>query len=139
MRRAADLVDEHEFVLRPVQRTHPGIALVPEAQVQEVAIDAPADGADIINVTPVHADEVDRAISRYPGGSAQRLPEEPTKGLVRHLARGHGELAVAPPRVGVAADANIVGRVEDGGVDLSALPTTLCRNSRSRLSPQPIL
>jgi hypothetical protein len=72
-------------------------------------------------VTPVHADEVDGAVSRHLGGSPECLSEEGTEGLVRHLARGHGELAVAPLRVGVAANANIVGRVEEGGVDLSAL------------------
>src|SRR5215207_3629128 len=53
-----------------------------------------------------------------PSACARKAPE----GLVRHLARGHRKLAVATSRVGVAVNWHIVGRVQESGVDLSAVP-----------------
>ena len=53
---------------------------------------------------------------------AQGVCEERAELVPAHLAGGHRELAVAPVRVGVPADRDIVRRVEKGSVDLHAFP-----------------
>ena len=60
MRRRANAIDEDQFVLRSVERAHPSIRLVPEAEIEEVAIDLFADGGDVIQGIAVTEDEVTR-------------------------------------------------------------------------------
>src|SRR5688572_9817808 len=91
MRRRAHPICEHELMLRPVERSHSCIALVPNAEIQEITVDVPTNGGDIVHMTPVHADEVDGPVARHLGSGAQGCGEENLKCLVRHLARGHGE------------------------------------------------
>ena len=43
------------------------------------------------------------------------------EGLVAHLARGHGELPVPALGIGMAVDADVVGRIEEGRVDPRAV------------------
>ena len=43
VRRLADPVDEDELVLRAIERAHAGVRLVPDAEVQELAVDRAAD------------------------------------------------------------------------------------------------
>src|SRR5688572_30725515 len=59
---ASDPVGEYQFVLGTIERAHPGIALIPDAKIQELAIDRPAHSGEIVHVAPVHANEVDRAV-----------------------------------------------------------------------------
>ena len=73
VRRLADPVDEDQLVLRAVERAHAGVRLVPDAEVQELAVDRAADRHDVLEVPPVHADEVHRAVARHPGAGAERL------------------------------------------------------------------
>jgi hypothetical protein len=40
-------VDENKFMLGPVKRSHPGIRLVPDAEVQALAVDGRADGRNV--------------------------------------------------------------------------------------------
>ena len=68
-------------------------------------------------VPPVDADEVHRAVARDPGAGAERVGEEAPERRLAHLARGHGELAVAALGIGMAIDPDVVGRIEEGGID----------------------
>ena len=51
-------------------------------------------------------------------GSAQRLGQKRPELPSAHLPRSHCELAVAPGSVGAAVDLHVVGRVEEGSVNL---------------------
>ncbi|HEX2281604.1 MAG TPA: hypothetical protein VHG52_07565, partial [Thermomicrobiales bacterium] len=68
-------------------------------------------------MAPVHADEMDGAVAGHACSSPQRLLEENPDCLRRHLAGGHGKLPVPSWRVGMSADADVVGRIEEGGID----------------------
>src|SRR5215204_1350673 len=81
-----DLVHEDELMLRPVERPHPCIALVPEAEVQKDAIDAPANSRNIVHVPPIDTHEVHGAAFRDLDGGSKGFGEERSKSLVRHLA-----------------------------------------------------
>ena len=96
VRRFADPVDEDELVLGAVERTHAGVRLVPDAEVELVAVNQPTHGRDVVEVPPVDADEVHGAIARNCGAGAERIGEEATERRFVHLARGHRELAVPP-------------------------------------------
>jgi hypothetical protein len=61
--RVPDPEHEHEFMLGAIERAHAGVGLVPHAQVQERAIDAPAHDRHVLHVTPVHAHEVHRPVA----------------------------------------------------------------------------
>ena len=108
-------------MLRAIERAHAGIGLVPDAQVQKLAIDRVPDGTDLVHVAPVHADEVNRAVARDVGTGAEAIGEERAERFVGHFAGCHGELPVPAPGIGVAIDAHVVGRVEEGGVDARTL------------------
>src|ERR1700730_17242373 len=62
MRCGSDPVHKDQFMLGSVQRSHSRIGLVPDAQVQELAIDRAADCRDVVHVSlerpPI--DEVER-------------------------------------------------------------------------------
>ena len=75
----------------------------------------------LVQVAPVHADEVDSAVARYLGRGAKRFGQERAELVVGHFARGHGELAVAALRIGVTVDLHIVRRVEERGIDRCTL------------------
>ena len=101
---AADAIDEDQFVLRTVERAHPSVRLVPEAQIEEVSIDLLADGGDVVHMPPIHANEVYGAIARDARASAEGFGKKSSERFVRHLSGSHSELAMPPPRVRVAAD-----------------------------------
>ena len=60
--RSAVLVDEDQFVLGPVKCPHPAIVLGPYAQVFEFGIDLAARGHHLFDMTPIHADIMNRAV-----------------------------------------------------------------------------
>ena len=117
----SDPIDKDELVLGAVERAHAGIRLVPDAEVQEAAIDRSSDRRDLLHVAPVHADKMHGAVARHRGDGAQRLLQEGAERVVRHLAGGHGEFAVPSALIGVTVDLHIVGRIEKGRIDLLAL------------------
>ena len=127
MRRRANAVDEDQLVLRTVERAHASVRLVPEAQIQEVAIDPLADGRDVVHVPPIHTDEVHGAIARDASASAKGFGKKSPESLVRHLTGSHRELAVAPFRVRVAADPNVVRWIQEGRIDRSIIANDLAK------------
>ena len=76
VRRIANPVDEDQFVLRAVERAHASIGLVPHAKVEKIAIEGPADCRDVVDVPPVHTDEVDGASARNTRRGAKAFGEE---------------------------------------------------------------
>jgi len=62
-----------------------------------------------------------RTVARDLCGRTQGLREESPKGLVRHLARGHRELAVATLDIGMTTDRHVVGRIEECDVNRGAV------------------
>src|SRR5256885_1082170 len=64
VRRRPTLEHNDELVLRAIKRAHSGIRLIPDAHVLELGIDISASRKDFTDVSPVHTDLVNRAISR---------------------------------------------------------------------------
>jgi hypothetical protein len=106
-------------VLRSVERAHPSVRLVPEAEIEEVAIDLLADGGDVVHMPPIHANEVDGAVARNASASAEGFGKKNPERFVRHLPGSHRELAMPPFRVRVTADPDVVGRIQEGRIDRS--------------------
>lgn len=63
MRRVADPVYKNKLMLRPIQRTHACIRLVPEAEVKEASVAAVPDRWYVVHMPPVHTDKVHCTIS----------------------------------------------------------------------------
>lgn len=51
-------IDKDQLMLGPVERSHPGVAFIPDAEVEEITIDGRADRANVVHMSPVPADEV---------------------------------------------------------------------------------
>jgi len=82
-------------VLAAVERAHPGIVLGPDAEIFK-AIDFPAGGQQLVQVSPIHADIVEGSIEAEGGEVSTSLSEKSgVFGLV-HLARGHREGVSTP-------------------------------------------
>src|SRR6266550_784827 len=64
VRPLAHLEHVDELVLRAVQRPHAGVALVPDAEVFEFAVDLVAGRQHLALVAPIHADVVDGPVDR---------------------------------------------------------------------------
>jgi hypothetical protein len=62
VRAPAVLEDENQLVLGAVQRAHPAVVLVPYAEVLGLGVDRPAGGGQLEQMTPVHADVMNRSI-----------------------------------------------------------------------------
>ncbi len=72
---------------------------------------------------PVHADEPDGAVAGDACRMAERLLQEGGESGRGHLARSHGELAVADPAkpADMAVNGKVVGRVGEHQVRMVAL------------------
>ncbi len=121
MRRRSHPVDKNQLMLGTIKRSHAGIRLVPDAQVQALAVDGGADRRDAVHVPPVHADKVDGAIARQTRRCAKSVSEEGAELRLAHLTRGHGELAMASGGHRMASNSHIVGRIEESGIDTRAV------------------
>ena len=107
------LEHEDQLVLGPVERAHAAIVLVPDAQVLLLGIEAAGGGQQLIDVPPVHADKVNRAVRAMGDQMAEHGLEEPGELDLGHLAGGHDEVLVpflAEPGH-ISGDGNVVGRV----------------------------
>ena len=100
--------------LRAIERPHAAVGLVPDAQVLELGEDRLAGLEQLAHVTPVHADEGDRAVARERCGMPERLLQEAGERFDGHLARrpwrtrGGG---FVPSPADMAVDRDVVGRV----------------------------
>src|SRR5215213_1460261 len=76
MRGCADLEHEDELMLRTIERAHPAIGLIPDAQVLELGEHRLTGPQKLAHVAPVHAHEGDRAIAGEGCGMPERLAQE---------------------------------------------------------------
>jgi hypothetical protein len=114
------LEHEHQLVLRAVERAHAGIRLPPDAQVQKLGVDGAKRAHEFAEMAPVHADEVHGTVTGDTGERLGHVPQESGKGLRRHLARRHGELAVLDLTFtdGMAGYCYVIGRINKHGMGL---------------------
>src|SRR5205823_3167290 len=83
---AAVFENEDELVLAPIKRTHRGTALDPDNQVFQLAIGLAAGGQQLLEVAPVHAEVVQRAVEAECGEVAASLAEKGGEFGAAHLA-----------------------------------------------------
>src|SRR6266403_214855 len=76
---------------------------------------------DYIYGSTLRATEVDGAVARNTRRGAQRIAQEGTKLRFAHLARGHGELAMASGGHRMPPNPHIVERVEESRIDTRPL------------------
>src|SRR6516162_7433040 len=98
VRRCSDPIDKDQLMLGPIKRSHPGIGLVPDAEVQALAVNGRAGCRDVVHMPPVHANEMDSAIARDTCRRTERVGEKGPKLRLAHLTGGHGEFAVLSAR-----------------------------------------
>jgi hypothetical protein len=113
VRGGALLPDEHQFVLRAIKRPHPGVALVPDAEILKLVIDSVTGRQHLRHVPPVHAGRVDRAVDGVVRQEAEYRLEESGELCCVHLAAAHGEVGVPDPAepANVAVDRHVVRRI----------------------------
>src|SRR5258708_8398547 len=104
------LPHEHQFMLRAIERAHAGIALVPDTEVLELAVDLAAGGQHLPHVPPIHADLMDRAVDGVLGEALKHRLQEIREFGLAHLATPHGKIAMtnATEATDVAVDHDIV-------------------------------
>src|ERR1700737_4781964 len=116
VRSAALLEDQAELVLAAIERAHAGIVLDPDAEVLELAIGLGTGNQQLVEMAPVHANEVQRSRGTEGGKVAAGLGKKGGEFGLVHLARGHRERAVVDraEAARMAVDFHVVRR---GGKD----------------------
>jgi hypothetical protein len=106
---------EHKdkLVLAAVERAHPAIVLDPNAEVLQLVIGGSAGGQQLLDMAPVHADEVQRAVEAECYEVAESLAKKAGEFGSIHLARGHRERPMVDraETTRMPTDRHIVGRV----------------------------
>src|SRR6202045_2364308 len=82
---------EDKLVLAAVERAHAAIVLDPDAEIFQLAIDVVSGGHQLFDVAPVHADEVQGAVTAECREVSESLAEKGNEFRPIHLARGHRE------------------------------------------------
>jgi hypothetical protein len=67
------------------------------------------------------------APSRYANASAEGFEKKSPEPFVRHLSGSHSEFAMPPFRVRMAADRDVVGRIQEGRIDRSTVANDLVK------------
>src|SRR5437764_2442139 len=125
MRLLANTEHADELVLASVERALAGIRLHPDRQVQEVAIDRAAGLEQLADMTPIHAYEMHGAIAGDRRGRRQCALQELHEIRLRELTGCHRKFGVLDPApTNNVADANIVGRIQEGHGSLGSAHQT---------------
>src|SRR5438045_5505963 len=84
---------EHKDKLVPaaVERAHPATVLDPNAEVFQLVVGGSAGCQQLLDMAPVHADEVQRAVDAECREIAASLAKKAGEFVAIHLARGHRE------------------------------------------------
>jgi hypothetical protein len=90
----ADLEGKDQLVAGAVERAHATIVFDPNDQVLQLRVDALPCRLHFGHVAPVHAQKVDRPVHAVIRHVAEGYMQEVGELGCRHLAGGHGELAV---------------------------------------------
>jgi hypothetical protein len=107
------LEHKHQLVLVSIERTHPAIGLVPNADILQFGEYGVSCLQQFAEVTPIHAHKGDGAVPADISGIPQGLFQVPGKDFTRHLADAHGEFPVpdAPQSADVTLDRNVIRRI----------------------------
>src|SRR2546423_1920186 len=110
---SAVLEDKDELVLAAVERSHPSIVLDPDAEVFQLAVNAAPGRHQLCDVAPIHADKVDRAVSRERRQIVESMFEKVGELGAVHLARSHRERAMMDraEAARMAIDQHVVRRI----------------------------
>ena len=113
VRRLADPKHADELMLAAIEASLAGVRLDPHRQIQHLAIGLFAGLDQLAQVSPIHADIMERSLAGMSCRVAEGLDQKSNEFLSRHFARSHGEFAMlgaATPHH--APDLHVVGRVE---------------------------
>src|ERR1700730_14803468 len=94
MRSRAIFPDKDHLMLRTVESTHSGIALVPDANVLQLGVVGISSCEHFAHVAPIHADLVDRTIGRVPAEQGIYTGEEGRELAFTHFSGSHGKFTV---------------------------------------------
>lgn len=94
VRHLSVLEHENELVLTAIERSHAAVMFHPYADVDQIGISALARSGEFPDMTPVHADVVDRTSRRVIRQQSAGLPEKVGKLSFGHLSTRHRELTV---------------------------------------------
>src|SRR5277367_64431 len=83
---------EDKFVLTTIKRAHAGIVLHPDAEVFDFVVHFLARVQEFPDVTPVHADEVNRPVATGADQSLAHCTEKIGELSLVHFAASHREI-----------------------------------------------
>src|SRR5206468_3155627 len=115
-----------------------GIGLVPDDQIEHVAIDFASDARKRVDMPPIHADVVNGAVAGGADSRPEASRQKRSEYDVGHLAGGEGELVMthAPATLDMAADPYVVRRVGEDHRRWFALRETRVIRSLARVAAQ---
>src|SRR6476661_6016281 len=117
MRHVTDPEHKDQLIFRAIERSHSRIGLVPDADVQKLAIDLLAYRRDVVHVAPVHTDKVHRPVAGDRNGSSERLLQKSAELHLVHFTGSHREFSVAADGIGMSGNLHVVGRIQKPGID----------------------
>src|SRR5262245_34207631 len=114
MRSISDTEHPDELVLAAVERALACIRLYPDCEVERVRIDGAAGFEQFADVAPIHADEMNGAVTGHRRGRRQRALQEVDETSARQFAGCHSEFGMLDlAATDDVADAHIIGRIQE--------------------------
>jgi DGQHR domain-containing protein len=106
------------LVLGAIERAHTAAILSPNTQIEKVGVSMLAGLGQFTDVTPIHGDEVNRAIRAVASEQLQSRLEKGRELSLCHFSNGHREIAVSnrafeADATHIAIDRDVVGRVDE--------------------------
>src|SRR5262245_47274338 len=117
MRHVTDPEYENQLVFRAIERPHSRIGLIPDADVQKVAVDRLADRRHVIHVAPIHTDKTHGPVACDRSANPERLLQERSELRLVHFTRGHREFPVAPHGIRMSGNPYVVRRIQKRRID----------------------
>ena len=117
MRHVTDPEHKDQLMFRAIERSHSRIGLVPDADVQKVAIDRLAYRRDVIHVAPVHTDKVHRPVAGDRSANPERLLQKRAELRLVHFTGSHREFPVAAHGIRMSGNPHVVRRIQKRRID----------------------
>jgi hypothetical protein len=115
---------ENQLMLGAIERPHSAVVLRPDAEIEERVVGFLASQQDFRCMTPIHADEVNRAI-RAVAFQVEKVPDTGNRKTLDSLISPEAISKFAMPNRSLAADVSIdfhvVRRVGEDNVSLLAI------------------
>ena len=124
------LEQKNELMLRAVERAHSGIRFIPNTEIHGFGVEIQGRCEKLPDFSPMHDDEMKRAVLRVTGGMPKRCSQEGCEFRRRHLTAAHRKIFV----LGRSKSRDMPGdRNVEGGIGKSQ-PGPLIARRRSKLS-----